>query len=98
MTHASHCRLLPWLSPEGKTAHLRTDRVGFVSELADDVEEIIVETGAELVQRTRSELAEHELSASQLRSLVITLVKALDDALRVAECRGGRLPPRGGGE
>jgi hypothetical protein len=98
MTHGSHCRLLPWLSPEGKSVYLRTDRIGFVSEVADDVEEIIVETGAELLRRTRSELAERELSASESRSLVITLVKALDDALRVAECRGGRLPPRDGGE
>ncbi|UYB41131.1 hypothetical protein SLV14_003829 [Streptomyces sp. Je 1-4] len=86
-------RLLPWNGPDGQRCHLSTNEEGgYLSQLADDMEEVQLDTGEELLQQTAELLnGPAEASARELRFCVHRLREALRDALRVAESRGQRL-------
>ncbi|MEU1214305.1 hypothetical protein ABZ424_18150 [Streptomyces sp. NPDC005790] len=86
-------RLLPWPGPNGQRAYLSTeDPNGFLSRLADDLETVQLMTGAEVLAHARRMLDDSRASSGELRYAVRRLAECLDDALRVADSRGGRLP------
>ncbi|MFG2590873.1 hypothetical protein [Streptomyces sp. NPDC048438] len=87
-------RLLPWTGPEGKSCFLSTDASGggYVSRLADDMEAVQLDIGAQLVGHAQALLDDPKAHPGELRFLSARLTEALCGALRVAESRGGRLP------
>lgn len=87
-------RLLPWSGPDGQRCYVSTEEGGgFVSRLADRMEEVQLDTGEELLDHATELLAAGPAatSAHELRFCVHRLCEALRDALRVAESRGERL-------
>ncbi|MGP8300332.1 hypothetical protein ACTPOK_20880 [Streptomyces inhibens] len=86
-------RLLPWSGPDGQRCYLSADEGGgFVSNLADRMEEVQLDTGDELLGYVTELLAGGTAAtADELRFCVHRLCEALRDALRVAESRGGRV-------
>ncbi|MFE7394327.1 hypothetical protein [Streptomyces sp. NPDC057582] len=85
-------RLLPWPGPNGQRAYLSTDDPnGFLSRLADSLETVQLNTGADVLAHARRMLADPRASSGELRYAVRRLAECLDDALLVAESRGGRL-------
>jgi hypothetical protein len=87
-------RLLPWTSPEGLPCYLSTDGAGYLTSLADSIEEVQLQMGNELLERARDTLVPgaRALTAAEYRWLACRLSEALSDALRVAESRGDRIP------
>ncbi|MEV5479833.1 MULTISPECIES: hypothetical protein [Streptomyces] len=86
-------RLLPWSGPDGQRCYVSADSCGGpVSRLADRLEELQLDTGAELLDHIEELLRAHRVSADELRFCVYRLAEALRDALRVAESRGRRIP------
>ncbi|MEU2655871.1 hypothetical protein ABZ615_11125 [Streptomyces sp. NPDC007325] len=93
MTSRYELRLLPWSGPDGKPCFLSTDDSNsLVSCLADDMEEAQLFVAAELVAHALETLAGEEVQLERLRCLATALTEALEDALRVAQSRGLRLP------
>lgn len=86
-------RLLPWSGPDGQPCYLSTDESeggGYLSRLADEMEEAQLQTGEELLRHTAELLnGPAGAAARELRFCVHRLCEALRDALRVAESRGG---------
>ncbi|WTG30904.1 hypothetical protein OH780_21915 [Streptomyces decoyicus] len=86
-------RLLPWPGPAGQRSYLATDDGdSSLSRLADEMEEVQLQTGAELLDHAAKMLENQKANALELRFLSARLCEALRDALRVAESRGERLP------
>ncbi|MGW2269599.1 hypothetical protein [Streptomyces yangpuensis] len=87
-------RLLPWTTQDGNPCYLSTDGRGYLSSLADSIEEVQLDMGEELLGYARKVVAPgaKELSAAEYRWLACRLTEALADALRVAESRGDRIP------
>ncbi|MFF7228661.1 hypothetical protein BX264_2511 [Streptomyces sp. 2333.5] len=89
-------RLLPWSGADGQPCYVSADSDGGpVSRLADRLEELQLDTAAELLDHIEELLRAHRVSADELRFCVHRLVEALRDALRVAESRGRRIPGAG---
>ena len=84
-------RLLPWSGQDGKPCYLSCDGDGLIDALADELEEMQLRLGDELLGRARELLTGEGAAAHELRFLVERMGEALRDALRVAESRGGRL-------
>ncbi|MFG2828869.1 hypothetical protein ACGFWI_15655 [Streptomyces sp. NPDC048434] len=92
-------RLLPWPGPAGQRSYLATDDGNSpLSQLADEMEEVQLQTGAELLDHAAKMLENQKANALELRFLSARLCEALRDALTVAESRGGRLPSPDGEE
>ncbi|MFD4032281.1 hypothetical protein ACFWVP_17575 [Streptomyces sp. NPDC058637] len=90
---SAELRLLPWPGADGRRAYLATDdATGFVSRLADSIEAAQLDTGAEVLAHVRDLLEVPRATSGELRFAVRRLAECLDDALRVAESRGARLP------
>ncbi|MFJ3927228.1 hypothetical protein [Streptomyces sp. NPDC090022] len=87
-------RLLPWTTQDGNPCYLSTDGRGYLSSLADSIEEVQLDMGEELLEYARTAVApgSRDLSAVEYRWLACRLTEALADALRVAESRGERIP------
>ncbi|MGW0825485.1 hypothetical protein [Streptomyces sp. NPDC002845] len=82
-------RLLPWTGVEGKPCYLIADSSGGpVTRLADAVESVQLDMGAQLLAHARELLP--NAPQGELRFLAERLTEALHDALRVAEIRGRR--------
>ncbi|WP_353477030.1 hypothetical protein [Streptomyces violaceusniger] len=60
--------------------------------MADEMEDLQLRTGAELITIGHEMLGDNKVSAMELRYLGNRLCEALRDALRVAKSRGERLP------
>ncbi|MBL1117807.1 hypothetical protein JK364_36325 [Streptomyces sp. 110] len=90
-------RLLPWPGPAGKPCYLMSDAdgTGYLSRLADEMEAVQLQMGAELIGHARLLLRDRKADPRELRYLSNRLIEALQDALRIAESRGGRLPGPG---
>ncbi|WP_445520175.1 hypothetical protein [Streptomyces sp. NEAU-174] len=86
-------RLLPWPGPAGKPCYLVSDagNTGYLSRLADEMEAVQLQMGAELIGHARLLLRDRKAGTGELRYLSNRLIEALQDALQVAESRGGRL-------
>ncbi|MGW3059084.1 hypothetical protein ACWC98_24550 [Streptomyces goshikiensis] len=86
-------RLLPWTTQDGNPCYLSTDGRGYLSSLADSIEEVQLDMGEELLEYARGVVAPGAtmLSAVEYRWLACRLTEALTDALRVAESRGLRI-------
>jgi hypothetical protein len=93
-------RLLPWSSEDGKPCFLSSDGDGLIDALADQLEEMQLELGHEMLGYAEELTAYEGAGEQELRFLVARMGEALRDALRIAESRGGRLtrelpPPEG---
>ncbi|MER7795046.1 hypothetical protein [Streptomyces sp. NPDC097640] len=97
---ASRPRLLPWPGANGQPCYLVTDggANSRLSRLADEMEEVQLNTGSDLLTHARELLRTRHVSARELRFLSHRLAEALHDALRVAESRGMRIPTAAGRE
>ncbi|MFE1174728.1 hypothetical protein [Streptomyces sp. NPDC058773] len=85
-------RLLPWTTPGDKPCYLLTDREGgYVARYADDVEALQLGMGIGMLAHADALIDDPAADARQLRYLSVQLRAALQDVVRVAECRGERL-------
>ncbi|MFI1736742.1 hypothetical protein [Streptomyces sioyaensis] len=92
MSRNDTARLLPWSSPDGKPCFLVGDGTGYVSRLADEVEEAQLDSAAELIEEAQRILAARAWTPGEIHLLALELTTALADVRRVAESRGARLP------
>lgn len=84
-------RLLPWRNRDGNPCYLSSDGDGLIDALADEMEEMQLALGKELLGHAAELLADKGAGAGELRFLAERMGEALRDALRVAESRGQRL-------
>ncbi|MEU0196841.1 MULTISPECIES: hypothetical protein [unclassified Streptomyces] len=84
-------RLLPWASPEGRPCYLVGDGTGYVSRLADEIEDMQLGMAGELLGHASELLAERRVTSVELHYLARRLTESLRDVKRIAESRGGRL-------
>lgn len=85
-------RLLPWSSPDGKPCFLVGDGTGYVSRIADEMEEAQLDSAAELGEEAHRILAGRAWTPGEIHLLALELATSLADVRRVAESRGARLP------
>ncbi len=87
-------RLLPWPGLAGQRCYLVSDAdsEGYLSKLADEMEAVQLQMGTELIGHARLMLSDRKADTRELRYLTNRLIEALQDALRIAESRGGRIP------
>ncbi|MFC7881926.1 hypothetical protein ACFUVV_08640 [Streptomyces sp. NPDC057376] len=89
---SSPLRLLPWTTPEGNPCYLSTDNDDSrLSRLADDVEEALVESGEEVLAGARAVLGDRRAGERAVRCALARATEALQDVLRIAVSRGGRI-------
>ncbi|MFE9456306.1 hypothetical protein [Streptomyces californicus] len=86
-------RLLPW-AKDGKACYLSTDGGphSFMSRLADDMEDVQLDMGAEVLEAAGKILADPMAPHAEVRYTALRLSECLSDVLRVAESRGVRIP------
>ncbi|GGV63256.1 hypothetical protein [Streptomyces massasporeus] len=89
-------RLLPWTGADGKPCYLVGDGTGYVSRLADEIEDVRIDMADALLGHADELLAERRVTSGELHYLARRLSESLRDVKRVAESRGARLahPPR----
>ncbi|MEU8994177.1 hypothetical protein ACGFSD_22285 [Streptomyces caniferus] len=97
MSESPTTRLLPWVSPDGKTCLLLSDDGGGsgFSRVADRMEDVQLEMAAGLLDHAADMLRDDAATDRQLRYLGAQLSAALRDVCRVAESRGARLSTGG---
>ncbi|MEW2064106.1 hypothetical protein AB0899_25635 [Streptomyces sp. NPDC007002] len=89
MTTPDELRLLPWSGPGGKPCYLSTDDPdGYMSRLADSIEEVQLNTASDLLDEASEALDNQGTSLDDMRCLVKELTGALRDVYRVATSRG----------
>ncbi|RXS69554.1 hypothetical protein EST92_25465 [Streptomyces sp. TM32] len=88
-------RLLPWTGPDGKPCFLVGDGAGYVSRIADQMEEEQLSSADDLIDEARQLLADRTWTPGELHLLAVELTASLADVRRVAESRGGRLAALG---
>ncbi|MGW1789716.1 hypothetical protein ACWCO0_31765 [Streptomyces tubercidicus] len=85
---SAHPRLLPWPGQAGQPSYLVTDDSNsYLSQLADEMEEVQLDTGGELLDHADKMFENPKVNPLEFRFLSARL----RDARRVAESRGGRL-------
>lgn len=88
-------RLLPWEDAVGKPCFLNTDDSGgSLSSLADEIEMVQLDDGADVLVGARAVLADDAAGEYALRRGLKAATEALGDVLRIADSRGGRLELR----
>ncbi|MET8217946.1 hypothetical protein ACFYRD_23440 [Streptomyces hirsutus] len=91
-------RLLPWTTPEGNPCYLSTDRDDSrLSRLADDVEADQLDSGEQVLAGARAVLGDPKAGERAVRFALTRATESLEDVLRVAVSRGGRVRVGGGG-
>ncbi|WP_307782042.1 hypothetical protein [Streptomyces sp. MBT65] len=88
-------RLLPWTTLDGNPCYVVGDGAGYVSRMADDVEDVQLGMADELLGHADAILAAHRATGAELRYLARRLVESLSDVRRIAESRGARLEKGG---
>ncbi|UZJ30318.1 hypothetical protein [Streptomyces endophytica] len=89
----SRYRLLPWTTASGHPCYLSTDDSGgFLSRKADAMEAEQMRDGAGVLIDAEEVLDDPTAGTLTLRVTLKRATVALDDALRIADSRGGRLP------
>ncbi|MEF9904871.1 hypothetical protein [Streptomyces sp. P9-A2] len=92
----SPLRLLPWTTPEGNPCYLSTDSSqSRLSLLADDVEADQLDSGEQVLGGARAVLRDPEAGERALRFALTRATESLEDVLRVAVSRGGRIEAGG---
>ncbi|CAL9589390.1 hypothetical protein SUDANB1_05192 [Streptomyces sp. enrichment culture] len=84
-------RLLPWTGDDGRRCHLVGDGTGYVSRLADEIEDVQTDMADRLLGHAAELLAERRATGAELHYLALRLSESLRDVIRVAESRGERL-------
>ncbi|MFE7897556.1 hypothetical protein ACFU3E_08505 [Streptomyces sp. NPDC057424] len=92
--HAMAGRLLPWSRADGGPCYLVGDGTGYVSRLADEIEDVQIDMADHLLGHAAELLAEHRVTSAELHYLARRLSESLRDVKRVAESRGARLTRR----
>ncbi|MZF90275.1 hypothetical protein [Streptomyces sp. SID5643] len=89
-------RLLPWAGDDGRPCYLVGDGTGYVSRLADEIEDVQIDMADRLLGHAAELLAERRVTGEELHYLARRLSESLRAVARVAESRGARLarPPR----
>ncbi|MFF5841802.1 hypothetical protein ACIP4T_01430 [Streptomyces massasporeus] len=87
-------RLLPWTGADGKPCYLVGDGTGYVSRLADEIEDVQIDMADHLLGHAAGLLRERRVTGAELRYLALRLSESLRDVTRVAESRGARLAHR----
>ncbi|GGN42372.1 hypothetical protein GCM10012285_22670 [Streptomyces kronopolitis] len=82
-------RLLPWSSPDGNPCFVIGS--GYVSRVADTVEEEQLASAVDLIAEARCVLAGRGWTSGELQLLTVELTEALMAVHRVAVSRGARL-------
>lgn len=97
MSEPPTTRLLPWVSPDGKTCILLSDGRGEsgLSRVADRMEDVQLEMADGLLDHAADMLGDDTATDRQLRFLGEQLSAALRDVRRVAGSRGERLSTGG---
>ncbi|MGW1375723.1 hypothetical protein ACWD6P_15835 [Streptomyces sp. NPDC002446] len=89
----SKLRLLPWETASGQPCFLSTDdRGSYLSRKADQMEAEQMRDGAAALADAEDVLDDHMAGPLTLRVTLKRTTMALDDALRIADSRLGRLP------
>ncbi|MGC5541113.1 hypothetical protein OH733_17995 [Streptomyces griseus] len=89
MTTPNELRLLPWSGSGDKPCYLSTDDPdGYMSRLADSIEEIQLGTARALLEEASEALDDQNASLDEMRCLVKELTGALRDIFRIATSRG----------
>ncbi|MFJ7205262.1 hypothetical protein ACIQWR_17170 [Streptomyces sp. NPDC098789] len=92
MTSTNELRLLPWSGPDDKTCFLSTDNsAGFLSRLADMIEEAQLRSASELLDHVFEVLTDPETDPHEVHLVALELATALRATVRVATSRGHRL-------
>ena len=85
-------RLLPWTTEDGRPCFLISGSGdGFLSRRADNLEQVQLAMGSELLGHASEVLEDPKAALRELRFVARHLAHCLRDALRVAESRGARL-------
>lgn len=85
-------RLLPWTTPEGNPCYLSTDDSrSLLSRLADDVEAAQLDSGEQVLAGARAVLSDRKAGERAVRFALTRATESLEDVLRVAVSRGGRV-------
>ncbi|MFJ5993710.1 hypothetical protein [Streptomyces sp. NPDC092370] len=87
-------RLLPWTGADGGPCYLVGDGTGYVSRLADEIEDVQIDMADRLLGHAAELLAERRVASAELHYLARRLSESLRDVRRIAESRGGRLAHR----
>lgn len=72
------------------------DGTGYVSRLADEIEDVQIDMADQLLGHAAELLAERRVTGAELHYLARRLSESLRDVKRVAESRGARLAPESG--
>ncbi|MEV3971183.1 hypothetical protein AB0K68_24010 [Streptomyces sp. NPDC050698] len=91
--HTAVGRLLPWTGADGQPCYLLGDGTGYVSRLADEIEDVQIDMADRLLAHAAELLAERRVTSAELHYLARRLSESLRDVKRVAESRGGRHAP-----
>lgn len=86
-------RLLPWTTEDGRPCYLSTDeeRGGRLARTADELEAELLDSASYVLAASKALLAEASVGDRELRFAGARLAEALEDTLRIAESRDGRL-------
>ncbi|MFE0189520.1 hypothetical protein [Streptomyces sp. NPDC058989] len=91
MTDATdNARLLPPPTPEGKRCLVVGDGTGYVSRMADNLEETQLGLAAELIDESRRILGGRRWTPGEIHLLAVELTDALAQVHRVAKSRDPR--------
>lgn len=94
MTATNGLRLLPWSSPEGKPCFLSTDSGSSrLSRRADEVEDLQLSMGAELLGHAHALLNERKADVREVRFLAERLCEALGATLCASQRAGANACP-----
>ncbi|WP_255954593.1 hypothetical protein [Streptomyces odontomachi] len=86
-------RLLPWTSEAGTPCYLSTDdNTGYLSRLADEVEDSQTEAAHEVLGAAKAVLGDKRSGYREMRFALARATESLGDILLIAKSRGERLP------